>query len=79
VPPWEDLHELSRQELRDTNLITTQAIADLLPGLAGASAKTVASAEPKPVQDRFTPQPAAATKTAEALPTGGTAAAQPGH
>lgn len=79
VPPWEDLHELSRQELRDTNLITTQAIADLLPGLAGVPAKTVASAEPKPVQDRFTPQPAAATKTAEALPTGGTAAAQPGH
>ncbi|NEW91397.1 hypothetical protein [Rhodopseudomonas sp. BR0M22] len=79
VPPWEDLHELSRAELQDTNLITTQAIADLLPGLAGVPAKTVASAEPKPVQDRFAPQPAAATKTAEALPTGGTAAAQPGH
>ncbi|PZA13894.1 hypothetical protein DNX69_00210 [Rhodopseudomonas palustris] len=79
VPPWEDLHELSRAELRDTNLITTQAIADLLPGLGTAPAKTVASAGPKPVQDRFASQPAPATKTAEALPTGGTAPAQPGH
>uniref|UniRef100_E6VNH9 Periplasmic protein-like protein n=1 Tax=Rhodopseudomonas palustris (strain DX-1) TaxID=652103 RepID=E6VNH9_RHOPX len=79
VPPWEDLHELTRQELRDSNLITTQLLADLLPGLGSAPAKAVASAAPKPAQDRFTPQPAAATKTAEALPTGGTAAAQPGH
>ncbi|MGX7741077.1 hypothetical protein [Rhodopseudomonas parapalustris] len=79
VPPWEDLHELSRAELQDTNLITTQAIADLLPGLGSEPARTVASTMPKPVQDRFASQPAPATKTAEALPTGGTAAAQPGH
>ena len=25
VPPWEDLHELSREELRLTNLVTTEA------------------------------------------------------
>ena len=31
VPPWEDLHELSRPELRLTNLLTTDAVADVLP------------------------------------------------
>lgn len=77
VPPWEDLHQLSRQELREANLITTQAIADLLPSLY--EAKTLAVAEPKPVQERFVPSLAPPTKTAEALPTGGTAPAQPGH
>ena len=88
VAPWEDLHELSPQELRDANLITTQALADLLPprgeGTATPVAATtpVASASPatgpKPVQDRFVHAPSAPTKTAEAaLPTGGTAPAQP--
>ena len=33
VPPWEDLHELSRDELRLTNLVTTDAVAEVL--LAG--------------------------------------------
>jgi hypothetical protein len=27
VPPWEDLHELSREELRLTNLVTTNMLA----------------------------------------------------
>ena len=31
VPPWEDLHELSNAELRVTNLVTTDAVADVLP------------------------------------------------
>ena len=31
VPPWEDLHELSPAELRSTNLVTTDLIADVLP------------------------------------------------
>ena len=31
VPPWEDLHELSRGELRLTNLVTTDAVADVFP------------------------------------------------
>ena len=31
VPPWEDLHELTSAELRLTNLITTDQIADVLP------------------------------------------------
>jgi hypothetical protein len=29
VPPWEDLHELSREELRLTNLITSDRVAQL--------------------------------------------------
>ncbi|WP_322517609.1 hypothetical protein SR870_08870 [Rhodopseudomonas palustris] len=83
VPPWEDLHQLSPQELRDANLVTAQALAELLPpkpatpSAAVAAAATVAAAA-KPVQDRFVPTPVAATKTAEAaLPTGGTAPAAP--
>ena len=88
VPPWEDLHRLSRDELRLTNLVTTDALADVLPQ-ANAS-MPIAEAKPsKPTQDRFVssaveddaqPQPAKSTKTAEAAaPTGGaaTAPAQP--
>jgi len=85
VPPWEDLHELSAAELRLTNLITTEAVADVLPRQDNAI--PVADAKPKD-RDRFVssavegeaePQAAKATKTAEVLvPTGGTAApAQP--
>jgi hypothetical protein len=78
VPPWEDLHELSRAELRLTNLVTTDAVADVLPR---DLAVPMAEAKPKTVQDRFasTPadedaqvQPVKATKTAE-VHTGGTA------
>jgi hypothetical protein len=79
VPPWEDLHRLSAAELRLTNLITTDAVADVLP-----RDNPVPMAEAKPaktVQDRFVSapldgdaqaQPAKATKTAEAQ-TGGKA------
>jgi hypothetical protein len=75
VPPWEDLHELSREELRLTNLVTTDIIAQ--PGSPNA---TVVELTPKPVQDRFAssaveaqtnPQPAKSTKRAQAIgPTG---------
>jgi hypothetical protein len=72
VPPWEPLHELSRAELRLTNVVTTEtAAADEAP----------TGAAPKPVQDRFagdgtTPPSGAGTRTAEipTAPTGGTAA-----
>ncbi|WP_029080128.1 MULTISPECIES: hypothetical protein [unclassified Bradyrhizobium] len=84
VPPWEDLHELSAAELRLTNLVTTDAVADVLP--RQDSAIPVAEAKPKNA-DRFVssamegeapPQVAKATKTAEAVvPTGGTAAPAP--
>jgi len=88
VPPWEDLHKLSRDELRLTNLVTTDTVADVLP--RDNASVPMADAKPaKPTQDRFVrsavedevlPQPARSTKTAEAsAPTGGaaTAPAQP--
>lgn len=81
VPPWEDLHELSRDELRLTNLVTTDLVADVLPQ-AGMAAVPVAEVTHKSVQDRFVSSPADAgikamksTKTAEAL-TGGVAKPQ---
>src|ERR1700676_1460617 len=84
VPPWEDLHELSPAELRLTNLVTTDAVAEVLPQIDSAVVP-VAELLAKPVQDRFVgkametetnPQSAKSTKTAEALvPTGVVAAA----
>jgi hypothetical protein len=86
VPPWEDLHELSRDELRLTNLVTTEAVADVL-AQPGSSSAPMAALAAKPLQDRFvstavetdtTPPPAKSTKTAEAtVPTGGVAATGP--
>lgn len=80
VPPWEDLHELSREELRLTNLVNNDMVAE--PGSPNAAVVELA---PKPVQDRFVssavatetnPQPAKSTKTAEAMgPTSGVRAA----
>ena len=81
VPPWEDLHRLSRDELRLTNLVTTDAVADVLPPddrqLRGSGGRLPA----KPAQDRFVSSAvqrepargaAKSTKTAEAsVPTGG--------
>ena len=86
VPPWEDLHELSQTELRLTNIVTTDAVADVLP--QDNASVPMAEVKSKATQDRFVssavegdPQPQAAksTKTAEATaPTGGVAAAAPG-
>jgi hypothetical protein len=87
VPPWEDLHELSRDEMRLTNLVTTDAVAEVLPQTE-ISQVPVAALVAKPTQDRFVsspveaetiaPQPAKSTKTAEALvPTGGVGATAP--
>jgi hypothetical protein len=83
VPPWEDLHELTPAELRLTNLVTTDAVATVLPKTDSAVVP-VAELTGKPVQDRFVssavqaaetspqPTPSAKTKTAEAMaPTGG--------
>ena len=84
VPPWEDLHRLSRAELRLTNLVTTDAVADVLPPrdsvsvpMADAKPKAVAgSLRQQPGRGRGQPQPAKSTKTAEAhVPTGGANAA----
>ncbi|MDB5516448.1 MAG: hypothetical protein JWQ17_3206 [Tardiphaga sp.] len=86
VPPWEDLHELSPAELRLTNLITTDAVADVLPQDNSAAVAAVALGV-KPTQDRFATSaaedakislPAKPTKTAEAAaPTGGAAVIAP--
>jgi hypothetical protein len=87
VPPWEDLHELSSAELRLTNLVTTDAVADVLPR---NDSPAVAEVVAKTIQDRFvsstaeaetsrqvtSPQGVKSTKTAEAsVPTGVVAAA----
>ena len=82
VPPWEDLHELSREELRLTNLVTTDMVAQ--PGSPNAA---VVELTPKPVQGRFVssavatetnPEPAKSTKSAEAMGrTGGVIAVAP--
>lgn len=81
VPPWEELHELSREELRLTNLATTDAIAEVLPSTRGSVVQVLAT---KPVQDRFTSSavsepslvPAAqSTKTAEVVTPGASVAA----
>src|SRR5260370_31558812 len=54
VPPWEDLHELSPTELRLTNLVTTDAVAEVLPQIpTDSSVVPVAELTAKPVQDRF--------------------------
>jgi hypothetical protein len=75
VPPWEDLHELDAGELKLTNLVTTDLVADVLPHV-DISAPAMAELAPK-TQARFgaePEQPAKSTKTAEALvPTGGVA------
>jgi len=84
VPPWEELHELSREELRLTNLVTTDAVAEVLPPNDSAATASIADASAKMVQDRFVSEAVSAerplaaakpTKTAEAIPTGGVAAA----
>jgi hypothetical protein len=85
VPPWEELHELSREELRLTNLVTTDAVAEVLPPM-GASVIQGAGFAAKPVQDRFASSagsdapaaPAAkSTRTAEALAPAASVAAAP--
>ena len=83
VPPWEDLHELSREELRLTNLVTTDMVTQ--PGNPNAA---VVELTPEPVQNRFAssavateinPEPAKLTRSAEAMGrrTGGVRAAAP--
>jgi len=71
VPPWEELHELTPAELRLTNLVTTDAVADVLPQ---AQVSMPVAMAPKSVHDRFVSstagtdlQPAKSTKTAEAV------------
>ena len=69
VPPWEDLHELSREELRLTNLVTTDLVAQ-----AGSPNAAMVELAPKPVLGRFvssavatSQEPAKPVKSAEAM------------
>jgi hypothetical protein len=57
VPPWEDLHELSREELRLTNLVTTDMVDQPRNPNAAVDEPT-----PKPVQGQFASS-AVATET----------------
>jgi hypothetical protein len=79
VPPWDDLHEFSPQELQLTGLVTTDAVADVLPE-RHVTDPAVASLTPKSVQDRLVssaddekiPPAPKSTKTAQTgLPAGG--------
>jgi len=72
VPPWKDLHELSREELRRTNLVTTDTIDQ--PGEPNAATVALTA---KPVLGRLAskavatvtnPEPAKSIKSAEAYP-----------
>ncbi len=70
VPPWEPLHELTKDELRRTGLISVDTVAGLFrhppaPALADVSVTT------KTFNDRA---PVDATRTAEAAPRSGSAA-----
>jgi hypothetical protein len=70
VPPWDDLHELSREELRQTNLVTTDtidrpgnpnaAVVALTPELGRFASSAVATG--------INPEPAKSIKSAEAYP-----------
>jgi hypothetical protein len=86
VPPWEDLHELSREELRLTKLVTTDALAEVLPQGGGSSVLSSVVLSAKPMQDRLVGSaenepvaPAAKTKTAEALAPSARVGAAPGQ
>lgn len=83
VPPWEDLHTLSRDELQLSNLYTTETTPDVLRALEPAAVAASAGSKNKPMRDRMMSDapslvpdaiPAGKQKTAEAaLPTGGSA------
>jgi hypothetical protein len=84
VPPWETLHELSREELRLTNVATSDLIAEVLPQLEVAILPVTEVA--KSMQERFVTtvveagtdsQSTKSTKTAEAIPNGANVATAP--
>jgi hypothetical protein len=64
VPPWEDLHELSREELRLTNLVTTDMTAQ--PGSPDTAVVELTS---KPARDRFVSAIATETNLEPAIQT----------
>ena len=75
IPPWEALHQLSQAELRQTNIVTTDAVADVLPPRTNDLGTPVAAGGRKPIQDRFSSGVANATPTLSAIKTTKTAEA----
>jgi hypothetical protein len=49
VPPWNTLRELTMDEIRQSNLQSVEALADLLPGIDSTPMVSLV----KPTQDRF--------------------------
>ena len=84
VPPWEDLHELSPQELQMTNLATTNAVADVLPesrvidpAHASLTRKSTQDRFVSSAEDKISPVPKSSKTTEATSPTGGVAAVAP--
>jgi len=75
IPPWEALHQLSQAELRQTNIVTTDAVADVLPPRTNDPGTPVAAGGRKPIQDRFSSGVANATPTLSVIKTTKTAEA----
>ncbi|MGB5901977.1 MAG: hypothetical protein WBF99_11795 [Xanthobacteraceae bacterium] len=75
IPPWEALHQLSQAELRQTNIVTTDAVADVLPPRTNDLGTPVAAGGRKPIQERFSSGVANATPTLSAIKTTKTAEA----
>jgi len=69
VPPWEDLHEMSASELRLSNLVTTDAVADVLPHLDNNAAVAAVAIGAKAVQERFVSSAADDKAAASTKPT----------
>lgn len=84
VPPWDDLYRLTADELKLSNLVTTDRIDDVLPRTSDKP--PMASLAPKTIQERFVSgagnvepatSPATTTKTAAAQASTGGAATLP--
>jgi hypothetical protein len=58
VPPWKPLRELTMEEIRKSNLISVETLAEVLPGVQTTPMLPIA----KPVTERFAGEP---QKTAE--------------
>ena len=64
VPPWKPLRQLTMEELRRSNLISTEVLAEVLPGVESASILSIG----KPVTERFGGEQKTAEVKAPAAP-----------
>jgi hypothetical protein len=81
VPPWEELHELSREELRLTNLVTADIVAQAGGPNTAMVELTRRSVSRGALAAETAPQPAKSAKSADAMgPTGArTSTSTPGQ